>query len=196
MQNHYEAVVIGVSAGGFRALHTLLSELPDHFTLPVMIVQHRKASAENYLVTSLNKNCRLLVKEADEKEKITSGTVYLAPGDYHLLVEKDKTLSLSIDEPVCYSRPSIDVLFETAAATYQAGLIGIILTGANSDGSAGIRSIKAGGGLTISQHPETAEADTMPLAAIATKAVDYILTLQEISPFLNDLLEQSHETKE
>ncbi len=193
MQNVYEAVVIGVSAGGFKALHTLLSGLPENFSIPVIIVQHRLAYSDNYLVTSLNKLCCLSVKEADEKEKIKPGTIYLAPADYHLLVEKNKTFSLSTDEFVCFSRPSIDVLFETATDAYKAGLIGIILTGANADGSKGIQIIKEAGGVTISQDPDTAEVDMMPLSAIATKSVDFILALEDISSFLKDLLEGKHD---
>lgn len=193
MRNNYEAVVIGVSAGGFKALHVLLSGLPGNFSVPIVIVQHRRSSLDNYMVTSLNRHCRILVKEAEEKEKIMPGTVYIAPADYHLLVEKDRTFSLSVDEHVCFSRPSIDVLFETAADAYKECLVGIILTGANADGSAGIRKIKAGGGLTIAQDPATAEVKVMPLAAIATKSVDFILALQDIPTFLKDLLEENHD---
>ncbi len=196
MRNHYEAVVIGVSAGGFKALHVLLSGLPEYLPVPVMIVQHRQISSDNYFVTSLDKSCRLSVKEADEKEKIMPGIVYIAPADYHLLVEKDKTFSLSVDEHVCFARPSVDVLFETAADVYKAGLIGIILTGANFDGSAGMQKIKASGGLTISQDPENAEVDIMPLAAIATKSVDFVLGLEDIAQFLRDLLEEQNDIAE
>lgn len=193
MRNTYEAVVIGVSAGGFSALRVVLAGLPDNFPLPVVIVQHRMASADNYLVSYLNSHCALEVKEAEEKEKIMPGTVYLAPADYHLLVEKDKTFSLTVDELVCHARPAIDVLFETASAAYKSNLIGVILTGANTDGSNGIRAIKSGGGLTISQDPETAEVSVMPLAAIATKAIDIILVLEDIPILLKDLQEGKHD---
>lgn len=190
MSNCYQALVIGVSAGGFKALHTIMPPLPGEFPLPVVVVQHRKAESDNYLLESLNKVCNLNIKEADEKEKITPGTVYFAPAGYHLLIEKDQTFSLSVDEPICYARPSIDVLFETAAQAYKSHLIGIVLTGANNDGSNGIVSIKQHNGLTIVQAPETAEMDIMPLAAIATKSVDYILALEEIPVFLNSLVEK------
>ena len=193
MRNQYEAVVIGVSAGGFKALHLLLSSLPESFSVPIIIVQHRMASPDNFMVASFDKKCRLNVKEADEKEKIMAGCVYIAPADYHLLVEKDRTFSLSIEDFVCFSRPSIDVLFDTAADAYKTHLIGIILTGANSDGSQGIRKIKASGGVTIAQDPETAEVNMMPLSAIATKSVDFILALEDISQFLEDLLEGRHD---
>lgn len=194
MQHHFEAIVIGVSAGGFKALHCLLSELDANFSIPIIIVQHRMASADNYIVTSLNSRCSLTVKEADEKESIMQGTVYIAPADYHLLVEKDKTFSLSVEEHVCFSRPSINVLFETAAEAYKTALIGIILTGANTDGSDGIRTIKNSGGLTISQTPESAEVDVMVRSAIATKSIDFILALDDIAPFLHDLLKENNDS--
>ncbi len=192
MSYDFQAVVIGVSAGGFHALHKILPQLPKDFPLPIILVQHRMAGSDDFLMESLNSSCKLKVKESDEKEKITPGTVYIAPSDYHLLIEKDRTFSLSMDEPVCYARPSIDVLFETAAQTYKKCLIGIILTGANSDGSAGITEIKAKGGLTIAQDPETAEVNIMPLSAIATKSVDFVLPLEDIPSFLTGLLEDNH----
>ncbi len=194
MPNNYEAMVIGVSAGGFNALPVLLTRLPEHWPIPVIVVQHRMASPDNYMITAFDRNCALLVKEADEKEKITPGTVYIAPADYHLLVEKNRTFSLSVDEHVRYSRPSIDVLFETAADAYEDGLIGIVLTGANADGSEGIIKIKAHGGVTIAQNPDTAEVEMMPLSAIATKSVDFVLALEDIAPFLMDLLEGKHDS--
>ena len=134
---------------------------------------------------SLNESCPLTVKEADEKEPIKPGFVYIAPANYHLLVEQNKTLSLSIDSKVCYSRPSIDVLFETAAEAYLSGLIGIILTGANDDGTIGLKKIKEKGGLTIAQDPATAESGVMPLSAIRENVVDQILPLAEIASFLS-----------
>lgn len=189
MSNHFEAVVVGVSAGGFRALHELLSALPAGFCAPVTIVQHRLASSDSYLVTYLASHCQLTVKEAEEKELLRPGTVYIAPPDYHLLVEKNRTFSLSVDELVCYARPSVDVLFETAASAFGHQLIGVVLTGANSDGSDGVKAIKAHGGLTIAQDPDGAESKVMPLSAIATGAVDFILPLSEIPRFLTNLME-------
>jgi len=190
---NFQAIVIGVSAGGFNATHAILSSFPEDFPLPVIIVHHRMEGSGTYLAESLNANCRLTVKEADEKEEIEPGTVYIAPAGYHLLIEKNRTFSLCVDEPVCYARPSIDVLFETAAQTYMSHLIGIILTGANSDGSEGVRRIKEKGGLTIAQDPETAEAKAMPAAAIATKSIDFVMTLEEIPAFLIILLENHDE---
>jgi two-component system chemotaxis response regulator CheB len=192
MKVDFNAVVVGVSAGGFQALHTILPMLPGAFPAPVIVVQHRMAGEDDYFVESLNSKSLVTVKEAEEKEEIRPGTAYIAPGGYHLLIEKDHTFSLSVDEPVCYARPSIDVLFETAARVYGSHLVGIILTGANSDGSNGIKTIKRGKGLTIAQDPETAEVNLMPLSAIATHCVDFILPLEDIPSFLTNLVEDNH----
>ena len=188
----FHAVVIGVSAGGFKALHAFLPMLPEDFACPVIIVQHRMASEDTFFVESLNRICRLRVKEAEDKEKITDKSVYIAPGDYHVLIEKDKTLSLSVDEPISYARPSIDVLFETAARVFGPHLVGVILTGANSDGTEGIKCIKAANGLTIAQNPESAEVGVMPLSAIKSGCVDFILPLEDIPSFIIGLLENVH----
>ena len=154
MRNEFKAVVIGVSAGGLKALPVILGGLPAYFPLPVVIVQHRMASSDNYIIRYLGDRCSLTVKEAEEKEKMSAGNVYLAPAGYHLLIEKNTTFSLSLDDLVSFSRPSIDVLFESAAAAFGPKLIGVILTGANTDGKAGIHCIKSCGGMTIAQDPE------------------------------------------
>jgi two-component system, chemotaxis family, protein-glutamate methylesterase/glutaminase len=183
----YEAIVIGVSAGGLRALKTLLSFLPTDFSLPVIVVQHIGQSSDGYWIEELNKVCALNVKEADEKEKIVKGNVYTAPPGYHLLVETDHTFSFSVDERVNYARPSVDVLFESAARAYKNKLIGIILTGSNKDGAAGMKKIKEQGGIAIVQNPITAEAPEMPRAAIMATGVDYILSLEKITEILLQL---------
>ena len=183
----YRAVVVGSSAGGLNALKTLLRNLDMDFRLPVIIVQHISPDSENYLVHILNDLKRLKVKEADEKERPQPGYAYVAPPNYHLLVEPDLTFTLTVDERVNYARPSIDVLFETAAEAYREHLIGIILTGANNDGSLGLKRIKELGGTAIVQDPDTAEVDSMPKAAIQNCEVDYILSLEEIAAFLNHL---------
>ncbi len=183
----YNAVVIGSSAGGLNALRTLLRNINKDFGMPVIIVQHISPDSENYLIHILNDLKRLKVKEADEKEKPLPGYAYVAPPNYHLLIESDQTFTFTVDERVNYARPSIDVLFETAAEVYREHLIGIILTGANSDGSLGLKRIKELGGLVIVQDPETAEADSMPRAAIHACTVDHVLGLEEISAFLNRL---------
>lgn len=183
----YEAIVIGASAGGLNALTILLEELPNNYPIPIIIVQHRAKDKKNLLEDVLQHKCKIKIKQADEKEKIEKGIVYIAPPDYHLLIENDRTFSLSADAHVSYSRPSIDVLFESAADVYSDKLIGIILTGANSDGSAGIKAIKALKGLTIAQAPEDALFPVMPLAAIATKRITHIWTLLAIQNFLLNL---------
>ena len=183
----YEAIVIGASTGGLNALQEVLAPLPADFTLPILVVQHRLPTLDDPLVFYLNESCQLMVKEADEKELIKPGYVYIAPADYHLLVERDKTLSLSVNAKVCYSRPSIDVLFEMAAEAYLSALVGIILTGANNDGTAGLKEIKEKGGLTIAQDPATAEAAVMPRSAIQGNVVDKIFSLAEIASFLAQL---------
>jgi two-component system chemotaxis response regulator CheB len=189
-----EAVVIGVSAGGFNALHTLLPALPPNFRAAVIIVQHRLSSSQSFLEESLAAKCCLRVKAAEEKEKIQPSIIYFCPPDYHLLVESDKTFSFSSDAPVNYSRPSIDVLFESAAEVYGSSLAGIILTGANSDGSRGISRIKELGGITLAQSPEEAEADYMPKAAIATKKIDFIMHLADMPDFLISIAGGTDET--
>lgn len=180
----YEAVVIGVSAGGLKALSTIFSHLPAKFPLSVIVVQHTHPTSDDFLARHLNEVCRLKVKQADEKERIESGAIYIAPPNYHLLIEEDRTFSLTFDAPVNFARPSIDVLFESAADAYQKNLIGIILTGGNDDGSRGLKSVRASGGLAIVQDPKTAEAEAMPRAALASAKPDYVLSLEKIGVFL------------
>jgi len=184
----FKAVVIGASAGGLDAISTVLMGLKVEFNVPILIVQHLSARSDNYMVTHLNEICKINVVEAEEKQKLLAGYAYVAPPNYHLLVEQDETLSLTVEPKVNYARPSIDVLFETAANVYGNGLIGVILTGANGDGSKGLKRIKELGGITIVQDPSTAEINSMPLAAIAITKVDYILGLREISTKLVELI--------
>ncbi len=184
----YDAVVIGVSAGGLAALGEILPQLDKRIPVPIFIVQHVSPDSDNFMPTHFDSHCHVSVKEGEDKEPPEKGTVYFAPPNYHLLVELEKTLALSVEERVNYSRPSVDVLFDTAAEAYGDKLIGIILTGANSDGALGLRKIKQFGGLTIVQSPETAEADSMPRAAIEATDVDHLLPLSEIGVFLNSLL--------
>ncbi|GFM34681.1 chemotaxis protein CheB [Desulfovibrio subterraneus] len=181
----YEAVVIGVSAGGLAALEAVLSALGDSFSLPILIVQHISPDSESYLPYHFTPRCSLTVKEADDKEDIAPRTVYFAPPDYHMMVELDRTISLSVESRVNFSRPSVDVLFETAAEAYGEGLIGVILTGANNDGAAGLAKIKQLGGLAIVQTPETAQADAMPRAALEATHADHLLDLKDIGKCIN-----------
>jgi len=178
------AVVIGASAGGIKALPELLNALPGDFFWPVIIVIHLSRGQESRLAESLNRRCRLPVKEADNLEQIRYGMVYLAPRNYHLMVEDDLRFSLDIDDPVSFSCPSVDVLFESAAHVFQQNLVGVILTGANADGAKGMRTIKEMGGVTIVQQPEEANFSAMPSAALRATTIDYVLPLAEITPLL------------
>lgn len=189
MKSIFEAIVIGVSAGGVNALKTILPALKPHFAMSVIVVMHRRwKSEDDFFCQTLNKNCMLTVKEADEKEHLEAGIIYLAPPNYHLMIEKDKTLSLTVDEPFNYSRPSIDILFESAAAVFGPRLIGVVLTGANNDGSYGLKAIKETGGLAVIEDPATAEVRTMPKMALdmlfPDYVADYILPLKKIGPLL------------
>lgn len=186
----YQAVVIGSSTGGMDALRIILEVLPKNFSVPILIAQHISPHSDNYLAKFLDNACKLSVKEAEEKESVIPGYVYLAPPNYHLLVEKDRSISLSVEARVSYARPSIDVLFESAAEAYNRDLIGIVLTGANSDGSIGLKRIKEFRGLTIVQDPVTARADAMPRAAIRTTKVDHITPLVEIGQLLNRIIKE------
>lgn len=180
----YEAIVIGVSSGGMNAMKIMFSLLPKDFGTPIIIVQHMSAHSDGEWIKLFNGKSYLNIKEADEKEKIEKRNVYIAPPNYHLLIERDKTFSFTIDERVNFARPSIDVLFESAAEAYKNKLIGIILTGSNNDGTEGIKRIQECGGLTIVQDPETAESAHMPRSAIAAIQPDYILSLKEIIKLL------------
>lgn len=180
----YSAVVIGVSAGGMNALGQILPALPEDFPLPVIIVQHISPQSDNYMIRHFDQISKIKVKEADEKEEIKPGTAYFAPPNYHLLIEEDHTFSLSTEERVNFSRPSVDVLFESAIDAWCSRLIGIILTGANNDGSKGLKKIHDCGGLTIVQKPGDAEVPAMPEAALKLTRVDFILKVDEIAPLL------------
>jgi two-component system chemotaxis response regulator CheB len=183
----YELVVIGASWGGLNALERVLTALPQGFETPIAIAQHRAVdSGSGALPRSLSVRSGLDVREAGDKDTIERGRVYIAPPDYHLLVEADG-FALSVDEHVQYSRPAIDVLFDTAADVYGDRLIGVILTGANEDGAYGLKRVKRRGGVTIVQDPETAEKRTMPDAAIATGAADRVTPLDRVAPLLVEL---------
>lgn len=187
MEGQVEAVVIGASAGALDALSTILPALPVGFRLPVIIVVHIPPDKRSVLAELFQAKCRVPVREAEDKEPITAGTVYFAPPDYHLLIEGEKTLALSRDEPVLFSRPSIDVLFETAADAYGPGLIGIVLTGANQDGAEGMRSIIAAGGIALIQDPVGAFAGAMPDAAIKSSPSARVMSLSAIAAYLQEV---------
>lgn len=187
MQN-FEAVVIGASAGALDALTIVLSPLPANFPLPVFIVVHLPPDKKSIMTELFKAKCRISVKEAEDKELIEPGTVYFAPPDYHLLVEADKKLSLSSEEPVLFSRPSIDVLFESASDAYGETLLGIVLTGANSDGAAGLKMIVNAGGAALVQQPDQAYASAMPEAAIRACPNAEILSLVQIASYLEKVV--------
>jgi len=184
----YEAIVIGTSAGGLDALAKILPTFRKDFPIPIVIVLHISPSSDSYLIEYLNNMCEIVIKEASEKEVLQSGTAYFAPPDYHLLIEEDNSLSLSNSEKINFSRPSIDVLFETASWSYKEKLIGVIMTGANFDGSAGLKIIKDNGGFVICQNPATAAVPRMPESAIETVKPNQILDLNKIGPYLNKLI--------
>jgi two-component system, chemotaxis family, protein-glutamate methylesterase/glutaminase len=190
----YEAIVIGVSAGGLQALKTMLPALPSSFPVPVIIVQHISDHSDGFMVEYMNHASKITVKEAEDKEPICSGIIYLAPPGYHLLIEPERIFGLSVDARVNYSCPSIDVLFQSAAEVFGESLIGIVLTGANADGANGLKVIKEHGGLAIVQNPETAESATMPKAALNAVKADYAIDLEQIVPLLVKLTIQEGES--
>jgi two-component system chemotaxis response regulator CheB len=181
------AVVIGASAGAVEALSRLLPAFPADYPAPVLVVVHVPAGRGNVLVPLFQARCRAVVKEAEDKEPLRGGTIYFAPSDYHLLVEPDHTVSLSSDAPVLHSRPSIDVLFESAADAFGPALAGVVLTGANEDGAAGLRAIEAAGGRVLVEDPAGAYAPAMPAAALAACEAARRLSLDAIGPHLVDL---------
>lgn len=183
-----QAVVIGASAGGVQALSQVLPALPADFPVPVLVVVHVPPRRDNALVDLFAGKCQLVVKEAEDKEPLVPGTIYFAPPDYHLLVEADATIALSSDEAVNHSRPAIDVLFESAADAFGAGLAGVIMTGANHDGAQGLRAVCAAGGFGIVQDPGTAEIATMPEAAISACPDAQVMALKDIEPTLQAMI--------
>ncbi len=177
-------VVIGASAGALDAFYGVLPGLPKDYALPVLIVMHVPPDKKSVIAELLAAKCALAVTEAEDKEPLAPGHVYIAPPDYHLLVESDGHISLSSDEQVLYSRPSIDVLFESAADAYDSSVIGVVLSGANHDGAAGLAKIVASGGRALVQRPDLAYAATMPQAAADACPTAEILTLAEITAAL------------
>jgi len=182
-----EAVVIGASAGGFEAMLAVLKGLPSTYPMPLVAVLHLPDHHDSRLAELFDYRLELRVREARDKETIEPGVLYFAPSSYHLLVETDHSFSLSCEDRVNYARPSIDVLFETAADAWGKSLAGILLTGANYDGAAGLAGMRVAGALTIVQDPATAEVPTMPEAALRAMTPDLILPLAEIHSLLRRL---------
>jgi two-component system, chemotaxis family, protein-glutamate methylesterase/glutaminase len=182
-----EAVVIGASAGALEALSVILPALPTGFGLPLIVVVHVPPDKRSMLAELFQAKCRIPVREAEDKEPISRGTVYFAPSDYHLLIEAEKSLSLSSDEPVLFSRPSIDVLFESAADAYGSAVIAIILTGANQDGAKGLKAVAEAGGVALVQSPDGAFASAMPEAAIQMCPAARVMSLDAIAAYLQEV---------
>ncbi len=179
-----EAVVIGASAGGVDALLTLLPHLPAASRVAVLIVVHMGKQQPSFLAEILDRKCAAEVREAIDKEPVLAGHVYIAPPDYHMLVDSGPAVSLSTDDLVHYSRPSVDVLFESAAEYYGPRLLGMVLSGANADGAHGLAAIHAAGGLTVVQRPSTAQAPQMAEAALRQIDPDYVSSLEEMGTIL------------
>lgn len=184
----FDIVAIAASAGGLTALIKLLSTVPAEFTAAIAIVQHLAPQHRSLMAEILSRRTAISIKQAEEGDFLTPGTVYIAPPDHHLLVNGDGTLSLSQSESVRFLRPSADLLFQSVAATYKNRAIALVLTGTGSDGAIGIKAIKKMGGTVIVQDIETAEFSGMPSAAIQTGKVDFILPLNEISSTLVTLV--------
>lgn len=184
-------VVIGASLGGTKAVSALLSALPGHFPLPLAIVLHRGVDSDATLRDLLQSHSTLPVLETEDKMQIAAGHVYLSPANYHLLVGKTG-FSLSTEAPVAFARPSIDVLFESASVTYGSKTLGVLLTGASTDGALGAAEIRERGGFVVVQDPATAECPVMPQAAIAAAAASAILPLDAISGVLDGLSRRKH----
>jgi two-component system, chemotaxis family, protein-glutamate methylesterase/glutaminase len=184
----YDLVVVGASLGGLDAVSTLLGALPAGFPLPIVIAQHRSASPTDGDLAGLwQRHTPLRVREVDDKEPIVSGHVYVAPADYHVLIDSRDGFALSTEGPVHWARPSIDVLFESAAEAYGERVIGVILTGASADGSHGLQMIRARGGCALVQDPAGAECETMPRSALAATPVNHVLGLAELGRVLGAL---------
>ena len=184
MSSALEAVVMGASAGAVDALLQLLPALPAAYPLPIVIVVHLPPDKQSVLAELFHTKCSVTVREVEDKEPLEGGTVYIAPPNYHVLVEQNRTLSLSNEEAVHYSRPSIDVLFESAADAYGAGLVGILLTGANDDGASGLKIIALAGGTVAVQRPDTAAHPTMPQAGLKKCPNALVLSLSELAAML------------
>lgn len=187
LKSRIDAVVIGASAGGIQGLSTLLPALPAGTRAPIFVVLHLPRDRPSVLAEIFSRKCVLPVREAEDKDPIVPGTVYVAPNNYHMLVDQGPQVSLSADDPVHHSRPSIDVLFESAAEFYRDRLLGIILSGANEDGAQGLAMIKDVGGITVVQSPDTAVAPLMGAAAIKLRPAHWVLAVDEIAAMLRTL---------
>lgn len=187
LKTTYKAIVIGGSTGSLDVLLRVLPALQPTLSFAIIIVLHRKNSGDSTLESLLASKTVIPVKEVDDKDPLQANTIYVAPADYHLLIEKDYTFSLDDSEKVNYSRPALDVTFESAADIFGSAVVGILLSGANADGTKGLAAIKKAGGTTVVQNPETAQAAFMPQQAILNATIDYILDIPELIRFLNSI---------
>lgn len=183
-------VAVGTSLGGLKALTALLAALPQGFDVPIVAVQHRGPDRNGQtLAALLQEHTSLIVREAEDKMRLEPGSLYLAPADYHLMIEAPGQLALSTEAPVRSARPCIDILFQTAADAYGREMVAVLLTGASADGAEGVAAVKARGGRVIVQDPGTAESAVMPSAGIAAAQVDYVLGLEDIGRYVASLVE-------
>jgi two-component system chemotaxis response regulator CheB len=180
-----DAIIIGGSAGSLDVLLKVLPALRPDLSFPIIIVVHRKHGADSLLPELLSGRTKLAVREVDEKEPISPGVIYIAPSDYHTLIEQDHTFSLDYSEKINYSRPAIDATFQTAAEVYQSKLVCILLSGSNADGVNGLKSVKAWGGTTVIQDPASAQVSYMPEQASLHVKIDYILPIEDMAEFIN-----------
>jgi two-component system, chemotaxis family, protein-glutamate methylesterase/glutaminase len=186
--NSKQLVVMGGSSGSLQVIFYVLSQIPARYPVPILLIIHRGNSADSFLLDLLILKSNLPVKEVEEKEKIRPSQIYLAPADYHVLIETDRTFSLDYSEKLNFSRPSIDASFISAASAYGKHLTGILLSGANEDGAEGLREIKALGGHTIIQDPEDAVVNYMPRKASQKSKIDESLTTEGITRYLISLM--------
>lgn len=183
----YEMIVIGSSAGGIDALKRVLARLKTPFAPAIVVIQHIAPAIHTSIADLFKEICSLPVKEAEDKEPIAGGVIYFAPAGYHLLVEKSRTFALSVDSPVHFARPSIDVFMESAAEVYKEQCAGFVLTGANNDGADGLKRIQQVGGMIVVQNPQSAEFKSMPEAALQATETSFVFSLHEIEDLITSL---------
>ena len=186
--NRYRALIIGGSAGSFQVIVHILSNLPKNFPLPIFLSLHRLKHIRNGFVEALSIKSNIKVVEPYDKELPKPGVAYLAPANYHMLIDIDRRLTLSVTRQVNHSRPSIDLSFQTAADAYRDKLVGVILSGANKDGALGLKKVKENGGYTVVQDPKDSQIITMPTAAMSYIEPNNVLTVKEISKLINKLV--------
>lgn len=187
MKNNCNIIAIGGSAGSLDVILKVLPNLKQKIKFAIVIVLHRKKTSDTTLLDLLTSKTHLPVREVEDKDVVTAGTIFIAPPDYHLLAESNNTFSLDYSEKINYSRPSIDPTFETVADVYKKNALAILLSGANADGVNGLKAIKNKGGVVIVQNPDTAEVSYMPEQAILNVDVNYVLTVEQIIEFINGL---------